>query len=277
MVHLTATMNEVAFDPARAFYAGVDWIADIAIREKTPGLVIGISGTDSILTFLMAAKAFEQLERPDRVIGIHYGAVWPPKDMNEERREKVLSFTPSYRWVPRVIMPWLQEQAPKAILKVDCSIDYNNDYMRWAALFQESLGGVERREEMPEGGHYWVAGTRNASEYALGTYSALSAGASLQPIQNLWKSDVLKICAWLNVPNVALKQSRLVDCDCGRFDLAADHIDEIDAILQSRTGRISQEASNIPDELRGRLEAFIDEQQRYAGFKKRIPYAPPGP
>jgi hypothetical protein len=93
----------------------------------------------------------------------------------------------------------------------------------------------------------------------------------------LWKSEILTLCTHLGVPAIALAQSRQVDCDCGRFDLAAQHIDAIDALLQARAGTRDGGAltAELGTDLTGRLQAFIDEQMAYASFKRRIPYCPP--
>jgi NH3-dependent NAD+ synthetase len=266
-----------AIDPQAAFQRLVDWVVvDVALREGAPGLIVGISGTDSILAFLICARAFEQLGKGDRVMGIHYGEPYPPADKTPDDLERILSFSPGYRSIPRVILPWLQEQAPHVRLIVDNSIDYTDDHARWAALYKASLAGSDPRAYLVEGGQCWVVGTRNATEDALGTYSVSSIGASVQPLIRLWKSDVLKICAHLGVPDVALQSSRRIDCDCGRFDIAADHIEEIDAVLKSRAGHLQAAMLDhlMPAALRQKIDHFIDEQQRYAGFKKRIPYRP---
>lgn len=264
--------------PAQArFDALVDWMASMATTRQAPGFVIGISGTDSILAFLVAARAMAQIGQGDRVLGIHYGAVFPPRDKTAEETARITSLNPSYRWVAREIIPWLRGQAPQAQLLVDDTIDYTCDHSRWAALFKSSLNGASRTEMLSQSGHYWVVGTRNATEDALGTYANLSAAASVQPLIRLWKSDVLSLCQWLGVPQLAIDNSRQVDCDCGRYDLAADHIEEVDMILKARAGQLAEHqlAQSMPAELRQKLSAFVDDQIRYAAFKKQIPYCPP--
>ena len=263
-------------DPVKSFMGIVGWVMSLARDRGMPGVVVGISGTDSILTFLACAKAYEMLGRGDRVIGVHYGAPFPPVDKTAEEAARILTINPSYRWVARAIVPWLQQQAPKAQVLVESGIDYNDDYQRWAALFRSSLNGISRTEMLtPEQG-FWVAGTRNATEEALGTYSNISGAVSLQPIVGLWKSEVLKICQALGVPSLAIDKSRQVDCDCGRYDLAADHIEEVDFILMARQGQLSPAwlQANVEAELLGKLEAFVTDQIRYAAFKKEIPYLP---
>lgn len=264
-------------DPLHTFDALVAWLRDLAAEKEAPGFIVGVSGTDSILAFLACAKAMAALGKPGRVLGVHYGAPFPPPDKTPEMIAHLLNVNPSYRWFARVVMPWLQEQAPEAELIVDSSIDYTDDYQRWASLFKKSLSGALRTEPLPAGQNYWVVGTRNATEQALGAYSNISAAASVQPLMPLWKSEIMKICTALGVPTLALEKSRQVDCDCGRFDIAADHIDEVDMVLMARTGLLGRAALEraISAPLLKKLEDFVSEQIAAAHFKKEIPYTPP--
>lgn len=276
MIPQSAPITAPLFDPVAAFVDIVDWIATLARDKNAPGMIVGISGTDSILAFLACAKAFEKIGRGDRVLGIHYGSVFPPADKTAADIERIVSINPSYRWVARTMVPWLQAQAPQAQVVVDDSIDFTCDHSRWAALFRSSLNGASRTEMLDSADHYWVVGTRNATEQALSTYSNLSGAVSLQPLINLWKSDILKIWAAMGVPQLALDKSRQVDCDCGRYDLAADHIDEVDMILQARQGLIpAAHLAEIAPDLLAKLEEFVTTQIAYAGFKSLIPYCPP--
>lgn len=261
-------------DPLSVFDDHVAWMKDLIIGKKMPGAIIGISGTDSILSFLICAHAFTELGQGDRVLGVHYGAPFPPVDKTEEQLIKILSVNPSYRWVARSIIPWLREKAPRAQIVTDDSIDFSDDHQRWASLMRSSLSGAARTDMLDANNCYWVVGTRNATEQALGTYSNISGAVSVQPIIDLYKSDVLKLCAALGVPQLAIDKSRQVDCDCGRYDLAADHIDEVDMLIKLRAGEVTQDMIFMPADLREKLEAFIEQQMNYAGFKTHIPYCP---
>ena len=262
-------------DPLAMFTGLVSWVKDLIVAKQMPGAIVGISGTDSILAFLICARAFAELGKADRVLGVHYGAPFPPTDKTEEQLAKILSVNPSYRWVARTIVPWLRDKAPGAQVVTDDSIDFTDDYQRWASLMRSSLSGASRTEMLDATNCYWVVGTRNATEQALGTYSNISGAVSLQPVMTLYKSDVLKICAGLGVPQLAIDKSRQVDCDCGRYDLAADHIDEVDMLIKLRAGEVGAADITMPADLREKLEAFIDQQCDYAGFKTQIPYCPP--
>lgn len=277
---MTAVLKPVAnqvtmADPLAMFNGLVGWIKDLAQEKNMPGAIVGISGTDSILAFLACAHAFAALGKADRVLGVHYGAPFPPADKTPEQIEKILSVNPSYRWVARSIVPWLQEKALGAQVVVDDSIDFTDDYARWATLMRSSLSGASRTEMLDADNCYWVVGTRNATEQALGTYSNISGAVSVQPLLNLYKSDILKICVGLGVPQLAIDKSRQVDCDCGRYDLAADHIDEVDMLIKLHAGQIGAGDIVMDAQLREKLEAFIDQQCDYAGFKRQIPYCPP--
>ena len=269
------TSMTTSADPLAQFNGLVAWVKDLIVSKKMPGAIVGISGTDSILAFLICARAFVELGKADRVLGVHYGAPFPPADKTPEQLEKILSVNPSYRWVARSIVPWLRDKAPGTIVTVDDSIDFTDDHQRWASLMRSALSGASRTEMLDATNCYWVVGTRNATEQALGTYSNISGAVSLQPLIGLYKSDILKICAGLGVPQLAIDKSRQVDCDCGRYDLAADHIDEVDLLIKLRAGEVAAEAVSIDADLREKLEAFIDQQCDYAGFKTQIPYCPP--
>lgn len=264
-----------ARDPLGQFNALVAWVKSLIVAKQMPGAIVGISGTDSILAFLICARAFAELGKADRVLGVHYGAPFPPVDKTPEQLDKILSVNPSYRWVARTIVPWLRDKAPGAQVVTDDSIDFTDDYQRWSSLMRSSLSGASRTEMLDAGNCYWVVGTRNATEQALGTYSNISGAVSLQPVIGLYKSEILKICAGLGVPQLAIDKSRQVDCDCGRYDLAADHIDEVDLLIKLRAGEVADDAVSMDTELRAKLEAFIDQQCDYAGFKTQIPYCPP--
>lgn len=260
--------------PHDAFNQVSAWVGDMAQQRGAPGLILGLSGTDSIVSFLACAKAFNELGCPERVIGVHYGPAWPPEGKTPDLIQKSIELLPSFMWFPRVILPWLRNAAPGAAIIHDSSIGQYEHERHWADLFRRSLDGVTRREAMPENHGYWVVGTRNATENALGAYSNLSRAASVEPIMHLWKSEILQICRALGVPAIAMNQSRQVDCDCGRFDTAANHIEEVDAVLMSRMGKIPRHEleQKIGADLLERLENFIEDQVRYAGFKSQIPY-----
>lgn len=249
---------------AQIFSDLVCWCRDLTLKEKAPGYIVGLSGTDSIAAFLICYEALKSVGKADRLVGVHYGKGLG--DKTPEQIERLVEMSPNYRWFTRTIIPWLQDQAPLATLVIDESDEITDDYHRWADLMRRSLNGSDKRSKMADG-NFWVVGTRNRTEEMLGTFSNISGCASLQPLLRLWKSDVLSICKHLGVPGVAIEHARQADCDCGRYDLAAAHIEEIDAILAGANPAVS-------DAIREKLHTFIAEQTAEAAFKKRIPYSP---
>ena len=262
--------------PTTTFEALVSWVEMVARDRGAPGMIIGVSGTDSVLAFLACARAYERLGRPGRVLGIHYGKPWPPPGKSEAEVARMLGLAPNLNWVVRTLLPWLRVQAPGAEIIVDDGSHGGSDPLRWADLIQRSLAGARPTEPLAPEGTYWVVGTRNATEDALLTYSNASSAVSLQPLMRLWKSEVLQICTHLGVPSIAIERSRQMDCDCGRFELAASHIDEVDAILMARAGLLDPAylVRHVEASLLGELEDFVSQQLIEAAFKREIPYTP---
>ncbi len=267
-------------DPQKTFDALVEWIHDeIIIKRKAPGLLVGISGTDSIVAFLAAYKAFEKAGRADRVAGIHYG---PSETYLDELDNPTAA--EALTWFQDSIIPWLRKQAPLAKIEIDTSFDFRRDGMRWGALVdwsvlkpQEKLTSTQQMR-MPQD-QYWLMGTRNKKEDLLFTYSNASTIASIQPLMHLWKSEILQISKFLGAPEKAIQKSCEADCVCGRDKLAAENIAELEALLMVRLGELSPEytQSNIPAGLRKVLSGYIDSQIKGSKFKKEIPYTPVTP
>ncbi len=272
-------------DAQKTFDSLVNWVHDeLIVKRKAPGFVVGISGTDSILTFLVCAEAFKRAGKPERVVGIHYGAKIPNEDsmskyeMDEmdDPEQGTCNIGQDF-WFQKSVLPWLKERAPESKILVDSSINYNSDSHRWAGLMDYSvLSNPDTGAMRRPGDNFWLVGTRNATEKALRSYSNISALASVQPLEGLWKSEILKICEHLHVPEAALQKSRIADCKCGRFTQQAVHIEEVDALLMTHQGLISPEyvQNTIPRTLRGTLENFIATQRHGAAFKEEIPYVP---
>ena len=163
---------------------------------------------------------------------------------------------------------------------VDSSIDHRRDGLRWGALMDWSvLSDPAAGTLRPHNESYWVVGTRNATEEALMNYSNLSTTASLQPLSSLWKSEILELCEAQHVPETAIARSCQVDCPCGRFELPALNVQNVDALLQVRQGTLSADytQATIPQPLREELEIFIERQINSASFKNRFPIMPTPP
>lgn len=252
-----------AIDPARTFDALVQWF-EAKLQHGAPGFLVGLSGTDSLVTFLAAAKACEIAGKPNRVLGVHFA---PSEDFLYDHPE-----AETHLWFHDNVIPWLRKQT-KAEIIVDTSIDWRCDGQRWGYLMDLSVVTHERRRMMrlPED-QYWVVGTRNRTEDMLLNYSNVSMAASLQPIIHLWKSEILKLSEYLGVPQLAIDKSCETDCICGRLALPARHISEVDMLLMIRCGELA--TVDIPAGLNWQLTSYINEQISKAQFKKVIPYIP---
>lgn len=256
--------------PAETFNALVSWFHDeMIIRKKAPGVLIGISGTDSLVTFLIASKAFEMAGKPERVLGVHFA---PSEDFIYDHPEAAV-----HLWFANEVIPWLRRQAPNAKIMVDTSIDWRCDGLRWGSLMDRSVVSNEKTRRMlvPEE-QYWVVGTRNLTEDVLLNYSNASKAVSLQPLIHLWKSEILQLSEHLGIPKIAITKSCETDCICGRMRLPAEHILEVDALLMVKRREVYETyvQNTIPIDLRRQLNSFIDSQINKGQFKNNVPYSP---
>lgn len=258
-----------AIDPAQTFNALAQWLYEAVIVQKhAPGFLVGLSGTDSIVTFAAAYRALEKSGMAHRLMGVHYA---PSEDFLYDHPEAEV-----HTWFSKQIVPWLQKQFPQAKIVVDTSIDWRHDGLRWGSLMDMSVISEDHgRALRPAEEQYWVVGTRNRSEEVLLNYSNSSTIVSVQPIINLWKSEVLQLSEWLDVPQLAIDKSCETDCICGREGLAARHIREVDHILMSSVGETgSHHLESMDKELRLKLTRFIKEQMQKGRFKLSLPYTP---
>ncbi len=259
-------------DPARTFDSIVSWIERMAKRERAPGLIIGLSGTDSILTFLAAAKAFERMGRGDKVLGLNFEHA--SKDTPVDPAKPFQCVKSDFNWVANDIFPWLRQQAPQAQLEIDASILHNDDNKRWGHLFSRAVRDNDPRSGLTS--YYFPVGTRNATEDVLGTYSQLSKSVSMMPIIDLFKSEVLEICEYLGVPEIAIEKSKEIDCDCGRFDTQANHMRELDLYIMHKKGMLSREylRQNMPADVLNAVTEFYVEESYNNDYRARTPYRP---
>lgn len=250
-----------------SFNALVDWFHDeMLVRQGAPGFLVGLSGTDSLVTFLAAHKACEKAGKPYRCWGVHFA---PSDDFLYDHPE-----AEAHLWFSRDVIPWIRENAKHSIITVDTSIDWRCDGLRWGYLMDLSVVSSDHKRMMrlPED-QYWVVGTRNRTEDVLLNYSNASMAASIQPIIHLWKSEILQIAEHLGAPQIATDKSCETDCICGRLALPSRHIKEVDALLMSRLGELHEDYELLTS-LRLQLTKFIDAQIAKGQFKKSIPYTP---
>lgn len=256
----------MTFNPANAFDSLINWFYDdLLVKQGAPGFLVGLSGTDSIVTFLAAAKACEKAGLHNRAMGIHFA---PSEDFLADYPESEV-----HLWFKDQVIPWLRQRAMIATIAVNTSVDWRCDGLRWGTLMDLSVvkDNPKRMMRLPED-QFWVVGTRNRTEDTLLNYSNASMAASIQPIIHLWKSDILQISELLGVPQIAITKSCETDCICGRQALAANHIKEVDMILKERAGELA--VLDIEPFLRAQLVKYIDAQIKANSFKKSIPHTP---
>jgi hypothetical protein len=202
----------------------VDWIAETIRREEAPGVIVGLSGTDSLLSYVLCLKAFEKLGKPlANVRGVNFQHETQDKFV-EMNAPFVCMASDDTRWVERELFPWIRDRWPEARLEVDTSIRHSKDGMRWGSLHDKAKEEVNGRGDMLTGTYYFPVGTRNATEDAVGAYTLITKAVSMFPIIHLYKTEVIDICRHLGVPEIAIAKSQDIDCDCGRFEIQAFHM-----------------------------------------------------
>lgn len=259
-------------NPAETFQRLVSWLKNRAVKDKMPGIIVGVSGTDSLVVFLAAYHAFKCLGRPEAVMAVNF--VHPGSLKNTDDGKIICTAGNDKDWFAQNILPWLKDVAPDASYVLDDSIPFSDDNKRWGNIFSRAISDTNLNHGML-GKYRLVAGTRNRSEAALGTYTLLSRAPSLQPIEHLYKTQILEICAYLNVPEIAMTKSREVDCDCGRFDVQAHHLDALDYYIMCQQGDLDPAfLQNLdPDVVLSVRDFYLAERENNA-FREKIPYRP---
>jgi NH3-dependent NAD+ synthetase len=226
-------------------------------QTPVPGFILGLSGTDSIIAFEVLARGLARIGKPHRLHGIHY--IDPTKKPGNFLRNG---------------MAWLRDRHPSARFTIIEPMGGNYDPQRWADLHLQALNeiileadGGTRVIPLDEKETYWVSGTINATEHALGKHTVAANAVSIQPIRSLWKTDIIEACFAIGVPAPILEAARLPDCLCGRDEVAAEHIELIDDILRYRFDVRAHDP-----ELVMMLMAWVADRKREGGFRSRIPY-----
>jgi len=228
-------------------------------QTPVPGFVMSLSGTDSIIAFLMIYEALRYHGMAHRLQGYHY--------ISTGRRKP--------HWFDTDVKPWLHRKCPKSWISTEFPLGGNQDQQRWADLHLRALNHVEQDADgnvieikpYETGKNFWVAGTINATEFALGTYNIAAKSVSIQPIQTFWKSEIIELCQIFGVPDVAIQAAQLPDCLCGRDELAASNIKLIDDILRFRLDAVQHDPVLIE-----RLFEYIRSRKAQNDFKSRTPY-----
>lgn len=226
--------------------------------NQVPGFIIGLSGTDSLATFILLYNAMKQHNMQHRLYGIHY--------VNNLRKKPT--------WFERDIIPWMRDEFPETRIEVHTPLGGNQDQQRWADLHFRALNKIEvngygdlRFTSLDAGENYWVSGCMNATEKALGNYSILSNSVSMQPIQTIYKSEILDICKEHNVPDIAIEMSQIPDCLCGRDELAAANVRLIDDIITFKLDPAAHDPAILAE-----VYAWVQETKRQNDFKNRTPF-----
>jgi NH3-dependent NAD+ synthetase len=273
--HLYQGASEVqeqprTLDPATTFNRVAQWFTDDVLGRNCPGILVGLSGTDSLVTFLAAYEGLKKAGKADRLLGVHFA---PSEDFLYDHPEAEV-----HLWFSESIIPWVKQRAPEAQVIIDTSIDWRYDGLRWGAMADMSVVVNEHGRAMrPLDGQYWVSGTRNRSEDKLFSYSNASLMVSLQPLIHLWKSEVLQLSEHLGVPALAVAKSCETDCICGRERLPASHPHELDWLLMAAIGELDFKyaETHIPADLLQQLGAYMQAQMAKGSFKTNIPYLTP--
>ena len=205
-----------------------------------PGFVIGLSGTDSILAFSIISDALWKHKLDHKLVGVHFA--------NSKRKKST--------WFEKDIIPWMRENWPNADIRVQGLVD-NCEIERWTAIQH-----ISKNETL------WTAASVNATEKRLGKYTILVEAASLWPLTSFWKSEVLDVCRELGVPEIAIENSQIPDCLCGRDELAAQNIQLIDDILRFK----EIDFDKVTPELYNKIVRWIGDTKKEYGFKERTPY-----
>lgn len=254
-----------------SFQRVVSWIKNRAEKDKMPGIIVGVSGTDSLVTFLAAYQAFEQLGRPEHVTAVNF--VHNGQKENIEQGIQCAGDDDT-DWFAREVMPWLKGIAPKADYVLDDTIPFSDDNKRWGNIFSRAIDDTNLNHGL-SGNYQLVAGTRNLTEAVLGTYTLISRNPSLQPIEHLYKTQILQICDALGVPQIALDKSREVDCDCGRFDVQAHHLDALDHFIMTQRGDLDPAfLDTLDSDILTAVRSFYVEERENNKFREQIPYRP---
>jgi len=229
-------------DLLKSVDAIVDWLA--AEIKTAPGLVVSLSGTDSMLTFVLCAMALEKLGRDPHqdLIGIHF---------RTERDED--------NWPPT---GWLSKYGCVQVWQQPKYEDQAADIKRWERIQSFAI----------ENGRPWIVGSRNATEAAIGDFSIASNCCSLFPIVGLYKTEVLNICHLLGLPLVEINRSLNPDPDCdvacmfqNRRVVQSDCLTLMNLALLPEGDRLE-----VPSNLR----AIYDEKVRQGEFRLNFHRSP---
>lgn len=205
-----------------------------ASARPAGGLLLPVSGgSDSALAFWLLNAVF-----PEKTVGVHAGTA------EGLRCGAWFEKTGKMQYLPN---PTPAEDA---------------EIMRWAC-FQ-----VKARRE-----GRWLVGARNRTEHELGAFSLASRAATLLPLSGVWKSDVIKLCHHIGVPEEVTASSRRADPDCGRPpEMSEVPLEEMDLFLRVKTSKLDAGALDaIPEKRLAYLERLFKGNR----FRRDLPACGP--
>lgn len=133
---------------------------------------------------------------------------------------------------------------------------------RWATFISISI--AEDR---------WLTGSRNRSEAVMGNFSLASRVATFLPLANVWKSDVMELCALAGIPTEVTDSSRRADPDCGRpKEMSEIPLELIDVFLKVQEGAL--ESERISSLSPAQVEYLMGIYQ-YNQFRRHLPVTGP--
>ena len=170
----------------------VEFIKTKVTESKTDGIVIGLSGgIDSTLAAYMSCEAVGK----DNVFGITLPSATTPAEDNIHGIEVAKRLGIQYKKIG-----------------IDSILD---EYLSVTQLPQDnlSIGNLKARIRMSiiyyfaNQKNYLVCGTGNKSEILIGYFTKFGDGAcDMEPIGDLYKSEVFKVSELLNVPQDIIKK-----------------------------------------------------------------------
>lgn len=133
----------------------------------------------------------------------------------------------------------------------------NPEIVRWADFLALSI--QERKV---------LVGTRNRTEDIFGAYSLASRLATMLPISGIWKSDVVRLCKVIRVPDEIINSSRQADPACGRpAELSEIPLESVDSFLKMMKGEEGASSYGLTQEELDYLHNLYLANQ----FKKYLP------
>lgn len=232
------------------------WLEDLHTTRgpHSAGFALQVSGgTDSALALWICEKAL-----PGKVEALYFGR----KLRGAEWFESVAPGRVRTLSLPDVdissLLPALGDSWHLGTAEID------PDPLRWAIA-----------QTVAKYSHRWLVGTLNRSELVLGNYSNASRAAVVNPLERLWKSEVIELCRYIGVPESVIASSNMIDCDCGRpMELIRHGLHTVDRYLMVLEGELHDDAAgDIPVDHR----AYIDKLRSTTSFRQEIPYPAPAP